>query len=395
MLCQCHQHQQQPQHVSFGDVTIRDYDRALGDCWDLTYGLGIGWKYLEHPTQPIPEEDPNEIQHYKAKIKRMKKSKVKKSMTVMVRRLYCRCTNNKEKKEDNTIVITSRRGSIIEQITRRKSTTSLRNIPTHYQDQPCSVSTRKQLLKECGEYTSQELIISETERKRLRFEYNMWNSQQRQAHGTAKKICYIPPSPLLLERVLATNNNNNVIVPAHTLVPNSSPLSTAVTTTKRLTTTTTTTTTTSSGITIDTPMPSTSNDGPQSSKLLIDRIVAENKKKDILPPPLILDSLPFSNNEQQQQQQQQPSKLLIHRVLAESSSNNCQLSDSFVQYMGISSTINEQQQSRNATISNGISTDTVSSSTATTTTTTTTTNTIEICNDAVISSSSSSTPTVS
>eukprot|EP00751_Fragilariopsis_kerguelensis_P016952 CAMPEP_0170845396 /NCGR_PEP_ID=MMETSP0734-20130129/7553_1 /TAXON_ID=186038 /ORGANISM="Fragilariopsis kerguelensis, Strain L26-C5" /LENGTH=358 /DNA_ID=CAMNT_0011214197 /DNA_START=116 /DNA_END=1193 /DNA_ORIENTATION=+ len=358
MLCQCHQHQQQPQHVSFGNVTIRDYDRALGDCWDLTYGLGIGWKYLEHPSQSIPEEDPNEIQHYKAKIKRMKKSKVKKSMTAMVRRLYCRCTNNKEKKEDNTIVITSRRGSIIEQITRRKSTTSLRNIPTHYQDQPCSVSTRKHLLKECGEYTSQELSISETERKRLRFEYNMWNSQQRQA------------------------------TPAHTLVPNSSPLSTAVTTTKRLTTTT-------SGITIDTPMPSTSNDGPQSSKLLIDRIVAENKKKDILPPPLILDSFPFSNNEQQQQQQQQPSKLLIHRVLAESSSNNCQLSDSFVQYMGISSTINEQLQSRNATISDGISTDTVSSSTATTTTTTTTTNTIEICNDAVISSSSSSTPTVS
>ncbi|KAG7338529.1 hypothetical protein IV203_014003 [Nitzschia inconspicua] len=42
--------------VSFGSVQVREYNRSLGDWLNVPHGLAIGWEYLEHDPEPLPQE---------------------------------------------------------------------------------------------------------------------------------------------------------------------------------------------------------------------------------------------------------------------------------------------------------------------------------------------------
>lgn len=43
--------------VSFGGVTIREYERSIGDWWDIQYSLGLGWDYVERVAFPLPADE--------------------------------------------------------------------------------------------------------------------------------------------------------------------------------------------------------------------------------------------------------------------------------------------------------------------------------------------------
>ena len=65
--------------VTFGDVQVREYERSLGDWWDVEYGLSLGWDYTEIPATPLPpdEDDANEsVAKFKKNAKKAK-AKVK------------------------------------------------------------------------------------------------------------------------------------------------------------------------------------------------------------------------------------------------------------------------------------------------------------------------------
>jgi len=210
--------------VSFGRITVREYHRSLGDCWDVAYGLGIGWDYYEHASAPIPNNDQDETIRYIGKLRRNKMKKVKSKITKML------LVNRNKMLSNGEIKAESIKGFGTSRMSKKKKL-------LHYEDQPCTTSIRKQLLQEFG-YPTSELTLSESERVRLRFEYNMWMTRP------IKKMSFPTsssnddrPSKLLIDRVLA--DILQIIPDSATTVPSGCTTDTISTSTKTTTTATT------------------------------------------------------------------------------------------------------------------------------------------------------------
>jgi hypothetical protein len=69
------QHQQQNQQnqrscpattkigVSFDTVQVREYNRVLGDWWDVVNGLAIGWNYIQYEPLPLQKVEDKPTEH--------------------------------------------------------------------------------------------------------------------------------------------------------------------------------------------------------------------------------------------------------------------------------------------------------------------------------------------
>lgn len=177
--------------VSFGEVTVREYCRSLGDWWDIPNGLGLGWEYYELPSVPIPDEDQEETKRYIAKLRRDKvkklKSKVKAILLVNRNKLQ---SNGIIRAESITGLDTSTKD--LERMAKKKSK---KKISLHFEDRPCTSTKRKQVLIDFG-YDSTELTKCESERQRLRFEYNMWmtRTKKKSVSTTTSTSTSSPPS---------------------------------------------------------------------------------------------------------------------------------------------------------------------------------------------------------
>jgi len=190
--------------VSFGEITVREYHRSLGDCWDIAYGLGIGWDYYEHALAPIPDEDQDETRRYVGKLRRNKMKMVKSIITTKL------LVNRNKMHSNGQIKAKSIKGFDTTQQTKTKLDTTTKNKKSqkkkslHYDDHPCTTLIRKQLLQEFG-YSTSELTLSESERVQLWFEYNMWMRRpiKKMSSLSTSSSDDDRPSKLLLDRVLA------------------------------------------------------------------------------------------------------------------------------------------------------------------------------------------------
>ena len=205
--------------VSFGDITVREYCRSIGDWWDVPNGLGLGWEYYELPSVPIPNVDQEETRRYIAKLTRNKVKKFKAKVKVML-------LVNRNKLQSNGIIraesITGLDTSAnnLEKKTRKKSK---KRISLQFDERPSTCTIRKQILIDFG-YDSTELTECETERQQLRFEYHTWSTRTKKKSGSTSTISSSPsssdecggsgdgrgssssddrPSQLLIDRVLA------------------------------------------------------------------------------------------------------------------------------------------------------------------------------------------------
>jgi len=190
--------------VSFGRITVREYHRSLGDCWDVAYGLGIGWDYYEHASTPIPDNDQDEAIRYVGKLRRNMMKKVKSKITTMLLVNRNKMLSNGEIKAESIKGFGTKQQTKTKLDTTRKSRMSKRKKSLHYEDQPCTTSIRKQLLQEFG-YPTSELTLSESERVRLLFEYNMWMTRpiKKMSSLSTSSSNDDRPSKLLIDRVLA------------------------------------------------------------------------------------------------------------------------------------------------------------------------------------------------
>ncbi|OEU06472.1 hypothetical protein FRACYDRAFT_254489 [Fragilariopsis cylindrus CCMP1102] len=204
--------------VSFGDITVREYCRSIGDWWDVPNGLGLGWEYYELPSVPIPNVDQEETRRYIAKLTRNKVKKFKAKVKVML-------LVNRNKLQSNGVIraesITGLDTSAndLEKMARRKSK---KKMGLQFDERPSTCTIRKQILIDFG-YDSTELTECETERQQLRFEYHTWSTRTKKKSGSTSTIssslsssdeCGGPgdgrgsssdgrPSQLLIDRVLA------------------------------------------------------------------------------------------------------------------------------------------------------------------------------------------------
>ena len=180
--------------VSFGEVTVREYDRSLGDCWDIQNGLGLGWEYYEHPAMPLPDED-EEAKHYVAKLRKNQVKKLRAKMTA-----WLLVSRNKRKsmgviQADSLTDLRANDQKSIKNKNKSKSKTKNEKVPS-YQDNRPTPKVREKLLKEFG-FSSEEIHLSEAERKLLRIEYSTWTQTSAPNRQNRK------PSALLTERFLA------------------------------------------------------------------------------------------------------------------------------------------------------------------------------------------------
>lgn len=188
-----------PKAVTFGEVTVREYGRSIGDWWDVQYGLSLEWEYRETPAVTLPQEDG----------KRGKRSilgmpfriiKAKWTMYVLMKR---KRQNSRgviggdaavvphEKTCNEGKIKTIRRIRDLRKGSRTVAKTQPKTESVSYEDHKSTPKLRQELLLNFG-FTSEELKTSEAERKLLRLEYSHWTPRSSQT-----------PSPLFLQRCLA------------------------------------------------------------------------------------------------------------------------------------------------------------------------------------------------
>jgi len=191
--------------VSFGEITVREYHRSLGDCWDIAHGLGIGWDYYEHDPAPIPDDDQDEARRYVGnKLRRNKMKKVKSIITtkLLVNRNKMHSNGEIKAKSIKGFDTTQQMKTKLDITTKNRKSKKKKSL--NYEDNPCTTLIRKQLLQEFG-YSTSELTLSESERVQLRFEYNMWMTRPitKMSSLSTSSSDDDRPSKLLIDRVLA------------------------------------------------------------------------------------------------------------------------------------------------------------------------------------------------
>eukprot|EP00537_Pseudo-nitzschia_pungens_P015280 CAMPEP_0172411304 /NCGR_PEP_ID=MMETSP1061-20121228/77326_1 /TAXON_ID=37318 /ORGANISM="Pseudo-nitzschia pungens, Strain cf. pungens" /LENGTH=231 /DNA_ID=CAMNT_0013147513 /DNA_START=541 /DNA_END=1236 /DNA_ORIENTATION=+ len=184
--------------VSFGNVTVREYNRSIGDWWDIPNGLGLGWEYVEHPSTQIEELTDEELAE-RARLKNLIRGvRYKISAYRLVLRYRCssKGTIQVDKCSDESMggeTRSDRKRRERKLLARKK----MRRQCLTWEDTNRTTSRlRESLLKNFG-FTPEEMELSERERKLLRMEYTQWTQKARQQEGQKT------PSKLFLERFVA------------------------------------------------------------------------------------------------------------------------------------------------------------------------------------------------
>ena len=182
--------------VTFGDVQVREYERSLGDWWDVEYGLSLGWDYTEIPAKPLPldEDDANEsVAKFK---KNAKKAKAKVKGWFLVNRNRRNSLGTIDPKDLEEIVQISDKARVRSR-SKKKDWIKEKEKPhvkRLYEDYKPTPKNRQELLQEFG-FTEEEMNSAESERKLLRFEYSQWTCDSKNH------------SSLFLQRCLAFTNS--------------------------------------------------------------------------------------------------------------------------------------------------------------------------------------------
>mmetsp|Transcript_27749 Transcript_27749/g.59317 ORF Transcript_27749/g.59317 Transcript_27749/m.59317 type:complete len:295 (+) Transcript_27749:212-1096(+) len=196
-------HRSSRSSVQFGDVTIREYNRSLGDWWDIQHGLGLGWEYVEQPAMPLPKEEDTSWGALKSKYNTYWKMKNKLNAWILVNRKKRKSTGTiqankvadpKIRTSDNNN--NNNNEGIKKKKRKRKRRRRRKKRKPSDTDEKSMAQMRAKLLMEFG-FSDSELKLSEGERKLLHLEYRHW-TQSSAEDRQGKKV-----SGLFAERFLA------------------------------------------------------------------------------------------------------------------------------------------------------------------------------------------------
>ena len=148
--------------VSFDTVLVREYNRVLGDWWDVPNGLAIGWKYDEHEPEQLPKVAVQEAtcDHTKRRGR---------SFRNILQRLRLKTP------KDPPVPAAPARPLRRRILTTRRDSSSLSSSLTssfsrrRYDKTPTTSSQRVDILQDFG-FTSEELEEAELQRERTKFE---------------------------------------------------------------------------------------------------------------------------------------------------------------------------------------------------------------------------------
>lgn len=178
-------------HVNFGEVAIREYERSIGDWWDIQHSLALGWAYTDQPAAPLPEEEAYYRKERSAFTKMISKAREKLIAWMLVYR---------KKRRSRGLIVADSLSDVQQKIGKPRSRSTKRgergrnigrkNQNTSYEDNKSTSYCREEVLINFG-FSARELNQAEAERKILRLEYQKWSRER----GN--------PSPILIQRCLA------------------------------------------------------------------------------------------------------------------------------------------------------------------------------------------------
>lgn len=174
--------------VSFGEVTIREYDRSIGDVWDIQHGLGLGWNYVDMPAVPLPNDD-EESEDREAKIGK----KIRKLKDIIQTRMLIKRKKRKSRgliHADSLTDVQETKSKVGSNIKKMKARRKKRGYS--YEEKKSSPQSRQELLQNFG-FTSSELDVCERERQLLRVEYSSWTHYSRRNSELFLKRCLADP----------------------------------------------------------------------------------------------------------------------------------------------------------------------------------------------------------
>jgi len=149
--------------VSFGGVTIREYERSIGDWWDIQYSLGLGWDYVERVAFPLPVVE----EEYRQPGLKLEK--------LIARMLILKCKNFKSKGTigaDSSSKVQQKRDTVGARRKKKGFGAKVKDSKS-YEDPRLTSQQRAEILINYGS-SRKELNESEKERKILRLEYLNW-----------------------------------------------------------------------------------------------------------------------------------------------------------------------------------------------------------------------------
>mmetsp|Transcript_18340 Transcript_18340/g.42278 ORF Transcript_18340/g.42278 Transcript_18340/m.42278 type:complete len:235 (-) Transcript_18340:173-877(-) len=174
--------------VSFGGVTIREYERSIGDWWDIQYSLGLGWDYVERVAFPLPADEED---HREPRLKLEK---------LIARMLLLKC---KPLKSKGTIGADS--SSKVQHLGAKVK---------HLKSDDDGRLTSQQRVEMLINYGSsrEELNQSEKERKILRVEYLNWKRDRKNSSPLFSSRCLADIEAILTDPMLtATAGDDDVL----------------------------------------------------------------------------------------------------------------------------------------------------------------------------------------
>ena len=175
--------------VRFGEVTIREYERVLGDCWDIPYGLGLGWDYVERPAFTLPVDD-KEYRQSKIKLEKM----IIKAKDILMASIRVKRKKLKSKGTigtDSSSEVQQNRDTGVGTWRKKKDRRKKLKDSKNYEDNKLTTPKQREGLLINFGFSIHELNQSEVERQILRLEYLHWT---RESNNT---------SPLFMARCLA------------------------------------------------------------------------------------------------------------------------------------------------------------------------------------------------
>lgn len=172
--------------VSFGNFSVREYDRVLGDCWDIEHGLGLGWEYVDLPAQPVVVQGSGETTKTNKEIYKIGfeiktwilkfREKRKKKNTIV-----------SPKEPLGTTTQAKRRMGMKKKALIKKARATTQEMLSFEDNKPTS-QHRKELLEKFG-FSNSELHVSELERKLLLVERKLWTRHSKRASKLFTERC--------------------------------------------------------------------------------------------------------------------------------------------------------------------------------------------------------------
>jgi len=171
--------------VSFGNFTVREYNRVLGDCWEIEHGLGLGWEYVDLPAQPVVVQGSGETTKTNKEIYKI--GFEIKTWILKFREIYKKKKPIGSPKEPLGTTQAQRRVGMKKKALIKKARATTQEMLSFEDNKPTS-QHRQELLKNFG-FSDSELHLSEAERKLLLVEHKQWTRHSKRASKLFTERC--------------------------------------------------------------------------------------------------------------------------------------------------------------------------------------------------------------